>query len=82
MARRGACGGISPAMGLRWAEPIGIILFESAADVRSGIASRFHGDHTAPGYGAGQHDYASWPIQQRSATGRFLALKKTSRGVR
>jgi hypothetical protein len=23
-----------------------------------------------------------WPIQQRSATGRFLALKKTSRGVR
>jgi hypothetical protein len=23
-----------------------------------------------------------WPLQQRSATGRFLALKKTSRGVR
>jgi 5-methylcytosine-specific restriction protein A len=23
-----------------------------------------------------------WPIQQRSATGRFLTLKKTSRGVR
>jgi hypothetical protein len=24
----------------------------------------------------------TWPIQQRSATGRFLTLKKTSRGVR
>jgi hypothetical protein len=26
--------------------------------------------------------YLQGPIQQRSATGRFLALKKTSRGVR
>jgi hypothetical protein len=26
--------------------------------------------------------FLQWPIQQRSATGRFLALKKTSRGVR
>ena len=26
--------------------------------------------------------FMPWPIQQRSATGRFLALKKTSRGVR
>ena len=27
-------------------------------------------------------NYYDWPIQQRSATGRVLALKKTSRGVR
>jgi hypothetical protein len=28
------------------------------------------------------HAYLLRPIQQRSATGRVLALKKTSRGVR